>query len=221
MDPQVPDQKINVDFQGYPVEAAVQYLLKEYDAFYYFGVYEKPPARLQVVWVYPKGKGATLEPVPPEQWASTKELKQQFASKDPEARAKAIEKLIERLVDGAQDDVLEALRDPEPAVRTRALYAAQETGVDLPPSRLADIAVSDQSSFARFLALDAVGGNREFQWVVERALNDPDKYVQAKAKEIVERQRWAEQASRPPKPRPRNQQEIIQQQESGAANQPR
>lgn len=221
IDPLVQDQKISVDFQGYPVEAAVQYLLKDYDVFYYYGVVDKPPARLQIAWVYPKGKGAGLEPVPPEQWASTKELKQQFASKDPQARAKAIEQLVQRLVDGAQDDVLEALRDPEAAVRTRALYAAQETGVDLPAAKLADVAISDQNSFARFLALDAIGGNREFQWVVERALNDPDKSVQAKAQEIVQRWKWADEASRPPRPRPRSQQEMIQQQKSEAANQPR
>lgn len=179
---------------------------------------EKPPARLQIVWVYPKGKGAGLEPTPPEQWASTKELKEQLASKNPEARANAIEQLVERLVDGAQNDVLEALGDLDSSVRTRALYAAQEIGLDLPPSRLSEVAISDQSSFARFLALDAVGGNREYQWVVERALNDPDKYVQAKAKEILERQKWADEARHPPPP-PQTQQEL-QQQQSGAANQP-
>jgi hypothetical protein len=95
--------------------------------------------------------------------------------------------------------------------------------VDLPPSRLADIAVSDQSSFARFLALDAVGGNREFQWVVERALNDPDKFVQAKAKEILEQWKRAEEASRPQPPQPTQQQiqQELQQQRSGASNRPR
>lgn len=69
-----------------------------------------------------------MEPVPPEQWASTKELKEKFASKDAVTRAKAIGALVERLREGAQDDVMEALRDPDPQVGTRALYKAQEGG---------------------------------------------------------------------------------------------
>ncbi|MGH9785248.1 MAG: HEAT repeat domain-containing protein [Terriglobia bacterium] len=207
MDPQVSDQKVNVDFQGYPVEAAVHYLLKEYDTFYYFGVYEEPPARLQMVWVYPKGQGSTLEPVPPEQRASTKELKEKFSSEDPAQRAKAIEQLIERLVDEAHDDVVKALRDPDDRVRTTALYKAQEVGVDLPTSVLADLALSDRSSNVRFLALEGISGNRDLQWIVERALSDPNQFIQARAREILTA--W-ERARRPANSAPKTQQEIQQ-----------
>jgi len=212
---EVADQKISVAYKDVPVESALQQILKQFDAFYFYGVDDKPPARLQIVWVYPKTKGRGLEPVPPEQWASTKELKEQFASKDAATRAKAIGALVERLKDGAQDDVVNALRDPDAQVRTRALYKAGEEGLTLPQGFLASLAVSDESSYARFLALDGLSGNREMQPVVERALNDPDQYVQAKAKEILERWRWADQVGSAPQPSQAQQQIQLPQGQQG------
>ena len=216
---EVEDQKISVEYKDLPVEAALQQILKEFDAFYFFGVDEKPPATLQVIWVYPKTKGRAFEPVPPEQWASTKELKELFASEDPETRAKAIAALVERLGEGARADVLEAMRDPDPAVRNSALYEGLDLGLTLPQDALANMAGSDENSFVRFLALGGLSGNRDMQGVVERALSDPDQFVQARAREILERWRWADEAKLPPQP-PRTQQQLEQEQ-AGRSNQPR
>ena len=209
--PEVADQKISVEYKDVPVETALQQILKEFDAFYFYGVGEKPPAKLQIIWVYPKTKGRGLEPVPPEQWASTRELKQKLTSKDAETREKAIVELVQRLGEGARSEVLDALSDTDPTVRSRALYKAEEAGLALPQGLLAGLAVSDPSSFVRFLALDGLGGNRDMQAVVERALNDPDQYVQAKAKEILERWSWADRPSQPP--RRTTQQAITRQQQ--------
>ena len=208
---EVEDQKISVEYKDFPLEAALQQILKEFDAFYFFGVNDKPPATLQVIWVYPKTKGRAFEPVPPEQWASTKELKERFASEDPETRADAIAALVERLGEGAQAEVLDAIRDPDPAVRNSALYESMDLGMTLPQETLAIMAGSDENSFARFLALGGLSGNRDMQGVVEHALNDPDQYVQAKAREILQRWKWADEAQRPPQS-PQTQQQIEQEQ---------
>ena len=62
-DPLAPDQSVSVNYEGLPVETALPQLLKDFDVFYYFGVGDKPPARLQIVWVYPKTVGRGLKPV--------------------------------------------------------------------------------------------------------------------------------------------------------------
>ena len=81
----------------------------------------------------------------------------------------------------------------------------------LPQETLAIMAGSDENSFARFLALGGLSGNRDMQGVVEHALNDPDQYVQAKAREILQRWKWADEAQRPPQS-PQTQQQIEQEQ---------
>jgi len=93
---QIADQKISIEFQMSPVLAAVQDLLRDYDVFYFCGVDDRPPARLKAVWVYPKGKGAGHQPVPPEDWASTNELEAATADNDPATRLNAIVSFIER-----------------------------------------------------------------------------------------------------------------------------
>lgn len=53
---EVADQKISAACKDVPVEAASQQILEQFDAFYSYGVNDKPPARLQIVCVYPKTK---------------------------------------------------------------------------------------------------------------------------------------------------------------------
>ena len=88
-----------------------------------------------VVWVYPRNAGRGLYPVPAEDWASTAEIDERLADPDPEERAWAIETLVERRGERAQDAVSKALGDDNEEVRTSALHSAVEEGIELPADR--------------------------------------------------------------------------------------
>jgi len=198
VDPQVTaTEKVSVDFRTFPVEAALQGILKDYDAFYFFGAQDDPQARLRIVWVYPKGQGAGLQPLPPEQWASTKEIRERMNAADPNLRASAIEALVQRLADGAREEILTALRDADERVRTMALYEALDNAVEIPESTLVNLALYDTSPKVRFLALRALSGREDMKWTAERALRDPNPHVRAAAQQILGRWQPAERAQQP------------------------
>jgi type II secretory pathway component GspD/PulD (secretin) len=62
----VADDRISLNLDNVPFEEAVRRLLRRYDAFLYCGGTDSAPASLRVVWIYPKGSGAALQPVPRE-----------------------------------------------------------------------------------------------------------------------------------------------------------
>src|SRR4029453_11948891 len=82
----VADDRISLNLDNVPFEEAVRRLLRRYDAFLYYAATDSPPASLRVVWIYPKGSGAALQPVPPESWAATAELQQGVRDPDPAVR---------------------------------------------------------------------------------------------------------------------------------------
>ena len=81
------DRPLSLQLQDVPLEAGLRELLKEEDVFFFYSA-EKAPSSLKAVWVYPKGQGRGLEPVPPEQWASTRELERWMADRDAAVRSK-------------------------------------------------------------------------------------------------------------------------------------
>ena len=194
----VTDRAISIRFDRLPLEEGLRRILGDLDAFFYYGAAEKTPARLKVVWVYPKGAGRDMAPVPPELWASTRELEAQLADPDAEVRSRAIEALIERKQAKALEAVMDAMRDEDAAVRARALYRSLRSGLELPPETLRS-ALEDPSSNVRFLALEALADHPEARAIVEPFLEDPSPYVQSKAREILER--W----NANPEPRPPDQ----------------
>lgn len=187
VDPEISDARLSVDFRDFPVDEALRQLLTEYDAFYFYGSSDESPARLQVLWVYPKGKGAGLHPTPPEQWASTEELKERLASADREARMRSIESLVQRLGQDALEEILRALQDSDEKVRAMALHEAADNGVELPDSVVLDLAFNDRAPAVRFLAMQALASREEMKWVAERLVNDPDRHVSAGAHQILDR----------------------------------
>ncbi len=193
-------QPTTVGFRDLTAEEGLRQILKDYDTFFFYGAEKEAPASLKVVWVYPKGKGKGFAPVPPETWASTKEVEGMLADPDPEIRGRAIDALVERKRGQALDAVLQALHDTDDKVRTRALYGALSRGVKPPADTLIDLALSDTSPAVRFLALDALSSNPNVRAIAERALDDPSPPVQNKAQEILRR---LDAATRPPKRQPR------------------
>jgi len=192
-------ERLSIDFKDLPAEEAFRQLLRDYDAFFFYSGEGMKPASLRVVWVYPKGQGKGLQPVPPEQWASTKEFEEELGDPDPDVRARSIEALIERKGNRALEAVLKALEDQEARVRTRALYQAISAGLELPEDVLIALALSDSSPSVRFLALEALATGPEAHWIAQRALSDPSPHVQQRAQEIL---RGLETASRPAKAAP-------------------
>jgi hypothetical protein len=173
-----------VQIDALPVDQALRRILAGHDAFFYYGAEQDQPAKLRVVWVYRPGGGRGLEPIPPDVWASTKELEERTANPDPEVRAAAIEELIERKRERSLDAALRGLRDEDSQVRTRALYAALSGGLELPAAAL-KTALADSSENVRFLALDALATGDNARAVAKGALQDPSAFVRARAQEIL------------------------------------
>lgn len=193
-------ERVSVQFQDLPLDEGLRQILKEKDAFFFYGVEEKPPASLRAIWIYPSRRGRGLAPVPPETWASTKELEGRLTEPDPQARSQAVEALVERKGDRALDVVLQALRDADEQVRSWALYSALSAGVELPTDSLIDLALHDPSHNVRFLALEALATDPNVRTVGEQALNDPSPHVRRKAQEILETLKGGSASTESPEP---------------------
>ncbi len=192
---------VSVQLENVSVDEGLRWILGDQDAFFFYGADEKGRSVLRAVWIYPKGKGRGLEPVPPEAWASTKELERDLDDPDPAIRVRAIEAVIARKRDGARAAVLDALKDPDNRVRTRALYQSLNDDVDLPTEVLSDLAIGDPSPDVRFLALDALAADPDARTVAERASGDASAHVRERAREILRELDAASRTAPPPQPR--------------------
>ncbi len=183
----VGSELVSASFQKLPVDQALRQILGKQEVFFFFGIDEQQPSALKAAWIYPKGKGRGLAPVPPEKWASTHELSASLSDKDPQARGRAIETLVERKGAAAKTAVLNAMHDGSAQVRATALYAALKSGVNLPQEDLAGWALHDDSPDVRFLALQALSDSPDVRSIAEDAANDPNEAVRTKAREILAR----------------------------------
>ncbi len=89
------DQVVSASFQKLPVDEACGRFCETMMCFFFYGVDEKQASALKAVWIYPKGRGRGLAPVPPEKWGSTGELSALLSDKDPQVRGRAIQTLVE------------------------------------------------------------------------------------------------------------------------------
>ncbi len=196
----VGSQLVSASFKKLPVDEGLRQVLRTQDVFFFYGVDEKPPPALKAVWIYPKGRGRGLAPVPPEKWGSTGELSALLADKDPQVRGQAIQTLVERKGGSAKGDVLKALHDGNAQVRATALYAALRSAVDLSPEELSGLALHDDSADVRFLALQALSNSPDVRPIAEEAVHDPSEVVSNQALAILNRLDAQANASRPPSP---------------------
>lgn len=197
---------VTINLQDTPVDQALRQMLRHHDAFFFYGPGKEDSAVLQVVWVYPKGKGQGLQPVPPEEWASTKDLEAALADTDPETRLNATAAVIERSSrDRAMQVALRATSDEDENVRMTALFAAGNKGLKLPPELLVNMLSSDTSASVRFLALSALARDPSARSYVEMALKDPSPPVQQKAQEILRQLEGVESRRRGETPAPAQQ----------------
>ena len=203
----VGSQLVSASFKTLPVDEALRQILRTQDVFFFYGVDEKQPSALKAVWIYPKGRGRGLAPVPPEKWGSTGELSALLADKDPQVRGQAIQTLVERKGGDAKSAVLKALHDGHAQVRATALYAALRSAVDLSPEELSGLALHDDSVDVRFLALQALSNSPEVRPIAEEAVHDPSEVVSNQALVILNQLDAQANQSQPPSPSANAQQE--------------
>ncbi len=196
VDEGVGEEPVSVDFEGRPLDEALRQILKSYDAFFFYGFGEgKGSSSLKAVWVYPRAKGGRYAPAPSLKRSRAEDLGRMLRSPESGVRAQAVEELIERKGRGSGDAVLEALKDPSDDVRTRALYQALESGVEIPEEVLIDVALNHESENVRFLALRAVSRAASLRWVVEKAAVDPNGHIAEAAQEMLKQ---LDAAAKPP-----------------------
>lgn len=180
---------VSAELKNVPVEEGLRDLLKNHDAFFYYGaVGEHTKPVLRAVWVYPRGAAATFRPVPPEAWASTKDLHASLSDHEPAVRERAYEALMSRPDRESRDLLLLALRgasETDPEMRQRLLSRALSTGIDVPREMLADLVRSESSQEIRLMALDAFWGDPSAREVALTALSDPSEAVRARAEDLL------------------------------------
>jgi hypothetical protein len=180
--------RMSAQLSDVPLDEGLRRLLRNYDVFFHYGATDDGPPSLRAVWIYRKGAAANLRPVPPEVWASTRELHANLADPDPLVRARSYEALLSRPGNDSRDLVIQALRgstEPDDAVRERVLAVAAGTEMRLPPDLLMDLAQSDRSTGVRLSALNALALEPVAKDAASRALSDPDARIRKRAKEIL------------------------------------
>jgi len=182
-------QRLTVAFESAPLAEGIQRLLPDNDIFLFVGVGEKPPSKVNAVWIYLRGRGRGMAPVPPEAWASTAELSEYVGTiDDPQQRAEAYRGLIARKGPKAEEAVVKALGDVDPQVRFMALYSATSSEVPVVPEVLFQ-ALADNSRDVRYQALEKLARGEEAQarTAAEFARNDLDPVLRQHAQEILNR----------------------------------
>ena len=180
--------RVSLKLQDIPLEEGLREILKDQDCFYFYSSDRDSPARLKAAWVYPKGRGRGFQPVPPEQWASTRELEGRTGDPDPDVRWRALTTLIERNRNRAVDLVQRTLKEEKnEQVRMRVLDTAIEKRIDLPAGLLANLLCCDESENIRFLALQALSEDPNAAEILKSALKDPNPHIRRTAGQMMER----------------------------------
>jgi hypothetical protein len=129
-------------------------------------------------------------PIPPEVWASTRDLEEGLSSPIPIERARAYEMVIERKADHALDTALQGLRDPDETVRYRVLFKCLQMGVPLRADLLADLVQFHSYAEVRLLAFRTIAADPNFdiqklRATVDVALRDSDESVHTLAQQTL------------------------------------
>jgi hypothetical protein len=182
---------VTVQLRDVPLDEGLKRLLAKYDAFYLFSPSEKekgkPSTSIKGVWVYPKGEGLELEPVPPTLWASTEELEAQLEDPDPGVRNDTYEALIERLGARALPIALRGLADSDDGIRLGTLTNALDAGVTIPAADLHALILNDPLQSVRLLAMEAIEKRPEAKAIAESILDDADEVIRNTARLLLDR----------------------------------
>jgi hypothetical protein len=179
---------VSAELKNIAVDEGVRKLLENYDAFLYYTPDRRRQATLTAVWVYPKGAAATLRPVPPELWASARDLESALSDRDPAVRERAYDALMSRPDRASHNLVVLAIQgasEPDVELRERLLSAAISKAIELPRDVLADLVRADAAETIRLMALDALSGDPAAREIGAAALADASLLVRERAKEFL------------------------------------
>lgn len=177
---------VTKQFREIALDEGLRRLLAEQDAFYFYETQGNGLAKLQAVWVYPKGRGRKVSPGGSS--GTLAEIEKDLANSDSQIRATAVEEWVERKGSRSTDVVLRGLKDREEQVRNRTLFKALNAGVRLPPDFLSQMALSDPSPEVRVLALQSLTHDPARAKSVAAGVmnNDSDEAVREFARAIYE-----------------------------------
>lgn len=177
---------VTKQFREIALDEGLRRLLAEQDAFYFYETQGNGLAKLQAVWVYPKGRGRKVSPGGSS--GTLAELEKDLANPDSQIRATAVEQWVESKGSRSTDVVLRGLKDREGQVRNRTLFKALNAGVRLPPDFLSQMALSDPSPEVRVLALQSLTHDPARAKSVAAGVmnNDSDEAVREFARAIYE-----------------------------------
>ena len=195
------DNRVSLQVESVTIAEALQTLLVDYDMFFFYGSVKGTPAVLRTVWVYPKGTASALQPVPPEAWASNKEIEKALSDSDPQARELAYNALMSRPDRRSRSlllDALKGIRERDDGLRQRMLATLMSKGFPIPSDVLADLARADPSAEMRWMALDAISEYPSAKQVAEAAVLDANQAVRERAKELLRELKGAEARSAAP-----------------------
>lgn len=177
---------VTKQFREIALDEGLRRLLAEQDAFYFYETQGNGLAKLQAVWVYPKGRGWKVSPGGSS--GTLAELEKDLANPDSQIRATAVEQWVESKGSRSTDVVLRGLKDRDEQVRNRTLFKALNAGVRLPPDFLSQMALSDPSPEVRVLAMQSLTRDPDKAKSVAASVmnNDANEEVREFARAIYE-----------------------------------
>jgi HEAT repeat protein len=170
------------------------------DSFVLYGRTKASSQGIVGLWVYAKGEGRDLAPVPVHHSSAATSINGVPVAAAPEERARAVEALVQRRGSAAVPAVLQALKDEDVLVRSRALDAAVNYRLEVPEDVLIHSVQADPAPEVRFIALAGLAAllephltgetrvvnNAEVRAISELALNDPDSEVRWQAQQNLQ-----------------------------------
>jgi len=195
----IANDRLSLEVADVPVDDGIRQLLRDYDTFLYYAPGDDSVASLRVVWLYAKGAGSTLQPVPQES-SSVAELREQVASPDARVREHAYIVLLARPDDQSRELVWSALRgatEIDEDLRQQILVSAMNRGTDVPQDLLANLVLGNDSATLRVLALDALAEDPTVESVATSVANDQSPMVRQRAQEILQAKAAANRLEHP------------------------
>jgi hypothetical protein len=193
------DARVSVALRAVPLDEGLRRLLSPYDTFYLMSAEDgRAPASIQTIWVFARGEGRDLEPVPPTLWGDTTDLEARLDDADPGVRSDTIEALVERLGERGFPIVQRGLLDPDEGVRLATLSAAGDAGIEIPATDLHTVVLTDPSQAVRIVVLEELASRRDAEAVARTLRDDADPVIRNRARQIL-----GEQEIGGPKQQPR------------------
>lgn len=188
----VADALVSLRAEDLALDTGLKALLVNTDSFLLYGRTTASAQGVVGLWVYARDQGQNFAPTPVRHSSGSMEISgASAAAAAPETRARSVETLVKQRGSAAVPAVLHALEDGDALVRSRALDAALNFGLELPEDVLIHRIQVDPSPEVRFIALAGLAeagvvNNAEVRAISELALSDPNSEVRWQAQQNLQ-----------------------------------